>query len=167
MKRLTLCFFSLAICSINVFAQTDSIQHGKDSIANSTIVPKKVDIEIEKVTIGIPKVKFTETTHDFGNVKQSIAVSCEFEYTNTGTAVIAIEDVQRGCGCTTPEWTREPVYPGAKGKIKAIYQGSETGDFSKSVTVKFTNGDLVFLTLKGTVEETSYKPSGREFVPDH
>ena len=69
-----------------------------------------------------PKLTFDKTQHDFGKVSESDgAASYGFAFKNTGTAPLIIQDVRTTCGCTTPEWTREPVRPGATGFIKVSY----------------------------------------------
>lgn len=105
-------------------------------------------------------IEFEFTTHDFGKVYQGKSVSCEFNFTNKGKAPLVLSSVQPGCGCTTPEWPKEPIMPGQKSKIKAIYNpGSYKGKFGKGITVQSNaeNGS-VLLSIKGTVEEIPSEP---------
>jgi len=101
-----------------------------------------------------PKVKFTKDTHDFGKVAESAnSVSHEFTFKNTGTAPFLIQRVQTTCGCTSPEYTNEPVLPGKEGKIKITYSTvGRVGTFNKDITV-FTNvSDTIYrLIIKGEV----------------
>lgn len=101
-----------------------------------------------------PKVEFTKTSHDFGKVAESTkTATCEFTFKNVGTAPLLIQRVGVSCGCTTPEYTSEPVLPGKEGKIKVSYSTvGRPGVFSKDVNV-FTNvADTVYrLTIKGEV----------------
>jgi len=99
-------------------------------------------------------VKFTSIDHDFGEVKQGVPPTHAFEFTNTGTEPIVIQNVQTSCGCTSPSWTREPIAPGAKGEIKLSYNAAAMGYFHKSATV-VTSGtpSPVTLHIKGTVVE--------------
>lgn len=101
-----------------------------------------------------PKVEFKKSSHDFGKVAESSkTVTCEFTFKNVGTAPFLIQRVQASCGCTTPEYTSEPVLPGKEGKIKVSYSTvGRPGVFSKDVNV-FTNvADTVYrLTIKGEV----------------
>lgn len=63
-----------------------------------------------------------ETSHDFGQIKEADGkVSATFVVKNTGDAPLAITRVIASCGCTTPEWTKEPIAPGASGNIKITY----------------------------------------------
>jgi len=140
------------LVAINASGQINIEPKSPNGVFDTTVVPTKMDINFEKVTVGIAKVSFKELTHDFGNIIQNVPAEYNFEFTNTGTEVVAVEEVKNGCGCTTPEWTRNPIAKGAKSNIKAIYNSSEVGNFSKSFTVKFSNGEFFILTLKGVVE---------------
>jgi hypothetical protein len=68
--------------------------------------------------------------------------------------------VQPSCGCTAPEWSKEPIAPGAKGKIRAVYNSyARPGSFQKYITVKSNaEGGDVALTIKGVVEPTPPEP---------
>lgn len=101
-----------------------------------------------------PKVTFQKAVHDFGKVAESAgSVSCEFTFKNTGTAPFLIQRVQASCGCTTPDYTNEPVLPGKEGKIKVTYSTTgRPGTFSKDVTVFSNVPDSIYrLNIKGEV----------------
>lgn len=85
-----------------------------------------------------PMMSFEKTKHNFGAVKQDGGnVDYKFIFTNTGAKPIIIEDVTSSCGCTTPEWSKAPVMPGAKGFITASFNPKgRPGHFDKSITVK-------------------------------
>ncbi len=90
--------------------------------------------------------------HDFGKIKQGVPVTHEFKFTNNGKVTMVITNVAPSCGCTTPDWTREPIAPGGQGFIKATYNAASPGAFNKSVTVtsNIENG-FVQLFIKGEV----------------
>ncbi|MDR1884440.1 MAG: DUF1573 domain-containing protein [Prevotella sp.] len=101
-----------------------------------------------------PKIVFEKAVHDFGKVTESAgSVSCEFRFKNTGTAPFLIQRVQASCGCTTPEYTNEPVLPGKEGKIKVTYSTTDRiGTFNKDVTVFSNVPDSIYkLNIKGEV----------------
>ena len=56
------------------------------------------------------------------------------------------------CGCTVPEYTKEPIMPGKKGTIKVTYNGTGKypGHFKKSITLR-TNAktEMVRLYIEG------------------
>ncbi|HYG50265.1 MAG TPA: DUF1573 domain-containing protein, partial [Flavobacteriales bacterium] len=70
-------------------------------------------------------VQWAKMVHDFGNVKQNSTNSFDFEFTNTGTEPLQITDAKGSCGCTVPEYPKEPVMPGETGKIHVEYKPGE------------------------------------------
>ena len=95
-----------------------------------------------------------ETSHDFRQIKEADGkVSATFVVKNTGDAPLAITRVIASCGCTTPEWTKEPIAPGASGNIKITYDPKgRPGPFSKTISV-YSNGKTgsFILTIRGEV----------------
>ena len=77
---------------------------------------------------------------------------CEFIFTNKGDLPLIINSVRASCGCTAPDWTREPVLPGKTWVIKAAYNTQIPGAFTKTITV-YSNAvnSPVILTIKGDV----------------
>lgn len=84
---------------------------------------------------------FATTEADLGFIREEKGVvKCEFEFKNTGTSPLIIIDVKASCGCTNPDFPRQPIAPGKKGKIKVKYNpAGVSGGFRKSLIVK-TNG---------------------------
>lgn len=102
-----------------------------------------------------PKISFNETTHDFGKFKEVDGkVSHKFEFVNAGGSDLIIQNVSASCGCTAPNWTREPIPPGGKGFVAATYNpAGRPGAFRKYVTViSNSNPGSVRLTIAGEVE---------------
>lgn len=99
---------------------------------------------------------FDNQNFDFGKIKQGTPVTHEFKFTNTGKVPMIITNVQASCGCTTPDWSKEPIAPGQKGFIKATYNAASVGAFNKAVTVtaNIPNGS-VQLFIKGEVQTTA------------
>ena len=98
-------------------------------------------------------MKMSETVWDFGTIKQKSPVSHEFTFTNTGDGNLVILDATAECGCTTPEYPKNPIAPGKSGKIKVTYNPvGRPGSFEKTVTIK-TNGSpkKVRVKSRGTV----------------
>ena len=73
-------------------------------------------------------ISFNETSFNFGEMQESGGLQIhKFEFTNTGGEALIIQNVSTSCGCTTPEWTKEPVKPGQKGFVSAAYNPVEIG----------------------------------------
>ena len=98
----------------------------------------------------------TATSHDFGVIKEADGkVSHTFVIKNEGEAPLVVTRVIASCGCTTPEWTKEPIAPGKTGDIKVTYNpAGRSGPFSKSISV-YSNGKTgsFLLTIRGEVKE--------------
>jgi hypothetical protein len=97
-------------------------------------------------------IKFEKLVHDFGKIPVQGDASCEFVYTNTGNIPLLLTNVKTSCGCTAPEWTKEPVLPGEKGVIKVKYTTvHRPNPINKSITV-LSNADNPSIILKITGE---------------
>jgi len=84
-----------------------------------------------------PVITFSKTEHDFGKINEADGrVSTVFEFKNDGMAPLVLSNVRASCGCTTPNWTREPVEPGQTGKITVTYNpNGRPGRFQKTITI--------------------------------
>ncbi len=71
-----------------------------------------------------PVLTLEKTSHDFGNITQGDVVERIFAFTNTGNEPLIITNIQTSCGCTTPEWPRNPIMPGGKGEIKVGFNSA-------------------------------------------
>ncbi|MDX1651168.1 MAG: DUF1573 domain-containing protein [Brumimicrobium sp.] len=100
------------------------------------------------------KIEFEKETHDYGTIKQYGDGTCEFKFKNTGNEPLMISNAKGSCGCTVPEWPREPIAPGETGVIKVKYDTKRVGPFGKSVTLQSNavNAPTKTLRIKGTVE---------------
>ena len=103
------------------------------------------------------QIKFEKTTHNFGSFSEkNPKVTCTFSFTNDGEQPLVINQAIASCGCTVPEYTKEPVKPGEKGEIKVTYNGAGKfpGHFKKSITVR-TNGavEMTRLYIEGDMTE--------------
>lgn len=101
-----------------------------------------------------PQIEFEKLEHDYGTVEQGGDGATEFVFTNTGTEPLIISKAKGSCGCTVPEWPKEPIAPGAKSAIKVKYDTKRVGPISKSVTITSNSVDnsTALLKIKGTVE---------------
>ena len=105
-------------------------------------------------------IRFDQKVHDFGDVLIAEGpVSCIFTFTNIGSQPIVVQNVISSCGCTTPEWTREPVRPGGTGTIQATFSNDQGPfPFDKTLTVYVGVGSSslerpVLLRLRGVSHE--------------
>lgn len=96
-------------------------------------------------------LKFKETEHDFAQIPQGKPVYYSFEIVNTGKTPLKLDDVHATCGCTTPEWSREPIAPGATAIIKVGYNAAAEGAFDKPITVTYNGNMVKQMKIKGIV----------------
>jgi len=130
MKKLFFSFAFLLVAIVSVNAQNTAVQAGA-------------------------KIEFSKETHDYGNIKYDGEPYCTFEFKNTGDQPLIISNAKGSCGCTVPEWPKEPIAPGAKGSIRVKYDTKRPGPINKSVTINSNavnvEGGISVLRIKGEV----------------
>ncbi|MBS1615674.1 MAG: DUF1573 domain-containing protein [Bacteroidetes bacterium] len=138
MKKVILSLAFLSLLAPATFAQTSKKEPAKAE-AKSSLTPENIDFKSE--------------SYDFGTVPEGPSAEHVFLFKNTGKEPIVIQRVQPSCGCTAPDWSKEPIAPGKTGMVKATYgtQG-RPGHFEKTMTV-FTNAGVKTVSFKGTVEQ--------------
>lgn len=114
----------------------------------------------------VKPMQFQELIHDFGYVDQDGGpVTYSFQFANVSNRPVKILSVQASCGCTTPDWTKDPIGPGGSGFVQASYDPKgRPGYFNKSLTVA-TDADSnpVILQIKGQVSTGNGLPQPSEF----
>lgn len=95
-------------------------------------------------------IVFDEYEYDFGEVEQGKATHT-FNFVNTGREPIVVQAVQSTCGCTVPNYSKEPILPGKKGVVTVTYKNA--GLISRTVTV-VSNAEpaRVILRIKGNAK---------------
>lgn len=103
----------------------------------------------------ITTIDFKESTHDFGNILQDSENTKIFTFTNTGTEPLVIESAKGSCGCTVPQYPKEPIAPGGTGEIKVVYKpGKQKNKQNKQVTITAnTEPSSTILTILADVAE--------------
>ena len=132
----------LASCS-----NTDDKKITTDLVNNPLTAEKNAD------QVDMPKIELSQDFFDFGKINQKESVSTEFVIKNTGDAPLLIRSAKGSCGCTVPEWPKEPVSVGEEAVIKVTFNsGNKKGKQNKTVTL-VTNAipSTKVLTIKGTV----------------
>jgi hypothetical protein len=101
-----------------------------------------------------PLMTFDVMEHNFGTIKQGEVATYEFKFKNTGKEPLVISEAHGSCGCTVPDWPKDPIAPGKTGIIKVTFNSTgKSGAIDKTVTINSNNRDgIVTLHMKGTVE---------------
>lgn len=157
MKKLIL---SVAIVSV-LFAcsgNNDSQELTTDLINNPNSASSS---EVDKDEL--PFFEFVEEVVDFGTITQGEVVSTNFKFKNVGKSDLIISSAQGSCGCTVPEWPKEPIKPGEEGKIAVTFNSTgKQGKQNKTITlVANTIPNTKVIALKGDV----LVPKGHENDP--
>lgn len=142
MKKL----FSLAVLAIVTFNMSCSQTSSADNA---------VDIDAQG-----PTIKFNVLEHDFGTIEKGGDGTFEFVFKNEGSEPLVLNNVRSSCGCTVPQWPREPILGGKKAGIKVKYDTRRLGPFNKSITVYSNAGSTpVVLRIKGNVVDPAQQKS--------
>lgn len=98
------------------------------------------------------EIWFDNYIHDYGEIEVDSDGTWSFSFKNLGESAIVINRVRSTCGCTVPEWSREPIEPGNEGSITVKYNTALTGTFMKSLMVYSSAANSpVKLQIKGKV----------------
>ncbi len=95
--------------------------------------------------------QFRQTEYDFGKIPQGKPVYYSFEVINASDKPLKIDNITVACGCTTPEWSKEEIAPGASTLIKVGYNSASEGYFEKYITVQYNANIQKQIKIKGTV----------------
>ena len=100
-----------------------------------------------------PVMLFDTLEHDFGTIIEGEQVVCYFDYVNNGIQDLVISSVEAGCGCTTPQWSREPLGSGERQRLQLIFDATgRSGVQRKQVTVRSNASDPVIrLTVRANI----------------
>ena len=110
---------------------------------------KEAKAEISKTE---DPVSFDKTTHSFGDLEKDVPATATFTVKNNRTEPLIITHVSTSCGCTAPEFTKEPIATGKTGTVKLKYNSKAMGYFKKSAQVKTKDGKFFTLYIDGTVK---------------
>ena len=113
---------------------------------DKTTFTKKADDRQAKLT-------FTDREHDFGEVEEGEVVERIFTFKNTGDYPLMLQDIRTTCGCTAPEWTKEPIAPKEEGKIIVRFNTAHKAGQQRKVITVISNASnsSESLVLFGTV----------------
>lgn len=101
-----------------------------------------------------PSISIDKEVHDYGEIEKGGDPYCEFTITNNGTEPLIVSNAKGSCGCTVPEWSKEPIFPGKTSIIKVRYDTKRVGPINKSVTLtsNAVNEPTKVIRIKGNVK---------------
>ncbi|EJL72134.1 DUF1573 domain-containing protein [Chryseobacterium populi] len=163
MKK-TLSIIALSIIGFGLVSckkENKEVQGAETSTTDSAAVTTPADSAVAPVSAETPaaapasnqpstSIALSESNFNFGNIKKGDKVEHIYEITNTGTNPLVISEVKPGCGCTVPEFTKEPILPGKKGKITLHFDSTNfDGNVNKFADV-YANVDKAPIKLTFT-----------------
>lgn len=120
------------------------------TLASFTSSSKSTINEIEKTVFAV--IDWDKKTLDAGQVNKGNPVKLTFEFSNSGSVPLTIQNVKPSCGCTVASFPKEPIMPGEKAEITTTYNAAKVGKFRKSVVVTSnTDPAKQTLVIKGEV----------------
>ena len=134
------------------------------------IISCTVNAQNQQANNSTPKATFTidNNIFDYGTIPEDGGLAYHtFMIKNTGKDPLVIKQVTASCGCTTPDWTKEPIASGKTGEVKVAYNPlGRPGPFKKIISVYCENADPVQLVITGSVgKKNSDAPKVPIFTP--
>lgn len=153
MIRKSIGLFALSVVVLSTACKQESVA---DKISDADM---KV-VATEKASIGkLPKMQLSKEVHDFGTIAEGTVAETEFFVTNIGEVDLIINDAKASCGCTVPEFPKEPIKPGDSAPIKVSFDSKgKPGAQEKTVTLT-TNSEkgTELLKIKANVTPMAAK----------
>ncbi|NJN27670.1 MAG: DUF1573 domain-containing protein [Cyclobacteriaceae bacterium] len=156
--------FTIAVSMVLVFACTSKKQENNikslerriaelENKSNTTTQNESAGSDEESNMSEYAQMTFEMTEYDFGSVKEGDIVDYTFKFTNTGENMLVISKATATCGCTVPEWPKEPIKPGESGEIRVKFDSKGRKDLqTKYVNINAnTKPEVTRLKLSGNV----------------
>ncbi len=120
---------------INNVSQDKPITATINNNGNATITPQGTGVTAPEGPLAA--IKFEKYEHDFGTVKALTNNKYKFKFTNSGTVPLTIQDARASCGCTVPNWPKQPIMPNQTSEIEVEFTPKENqlGAQDKSITI--------------------------------
>lgn len=166
MKKNFILFAALALAVVFTACKNEGNESATESTPETTNTESTAPTSTTnaEATAEVPAgptttIEFENSTYDFGTIDEGEKVQYAYKFKNTGTEPLVISNAKGSCGCTVPNWPREPIAPGGTGEIMVEFdskgKGKEGGQKqTKRVTVTAnTDPANTFLTITGTVSK--------------
>lgn len=104
--------------------------------SNADLIRMPVSAKDPIDSINVAKFEFEEEVYNFGTTREGKTVAHDYKFTNTGKVPLLIKDARSTCGCTVPDWPKEPIPPGEGGVIKVSFNtAGKTENQTKPITI--------------------------------
>ncbi len=126
----------LSILSLSLMTISCAENASKKIKSENLELAKERDNEIK---VGGAKIKFEKTEHDFGTINEGDIVDTVFSFKNSGKSELIITSAKGSCGCTVPEWPKEPIMPGEEGQIRVKFNSDKKPNLQQKTITLVTN----------------------------
>jgi len=107
-----------------------------NALSNQQIIRNPATAKITVDTNNMAVLSFEEKLFQFEEVESGTVVEHDFSFSNTGTVPLLITHARSTCGCTVPQWPKEPILPGEGGIISVKFDTKHRkGNQKKPVSV--------------------------------
>ena len=149
-------YFSILIITLNLSFSCKSERENLFAKAVSTDLFSEVEIPTKDGKVEqskMAKIEFAELTYDFGKVKEGEVVEHIFKFKNTGSKDLLLLYHQATCGCTVPDFSKDPFSPGSSGELKIAFdtKGKKLSQTKKIKIFSNTYPNMTELTIQGYV----------------
>jgi hypothetical protein len=142
------------ICSFVILAFLSAC--GNEKTNNKT--PQDIS-ELQKIAADTPnftQIQWIDSVYNFGTIEEGAQIQVRFKFKNIGNKPLYLTEVKAGCGCTTPDYTKEAIEPSKEGWINGVFDSkNQMGEVHKYIMVKTNtiNGTEHKLMFTGTVNK--------------
>lgn len=154
MKKYFLGALSIATLLVATACSNDKKMEGDENADLVDLVRNPITAGAETANPDeLPNIKFDTEEHDFGTIQQGEKVQYAFKFKNTGKVDLIISSAQGSCGCTVPQYPKQPLKPGTEATIDVTFDSAgKQGKQNKTVTL-ITNciPSTKVLTIMGDV----------------
>ncbi|MDQ3108406.1 MAG: DUF1573 domain-containing protein [Bacteroidota bacterium] len=135
------------------------------AVGFSSCAPKEKKVTTDLVNINDkpvgkdPVMKFETEVHDFGKISQGERVSYSFKFKNTGGSDLIIYEAHGSCGCTVPQFPKDPVGPGEEEVINVEFNSEGKREMQEKTVTLTTNcsPNTKVITIKANVVVPDYR----------
>jgi hypothetical protein len=151
--------FTLASCKNDKASESANPAPAATTTPQAAATPATQANTVPAYTGPSTTMTFGEPTHDFGKIMDGDKVEHVFVFENTGSEPLVISNAKGSCGCTVPDWPKDPIKPGATGEIKVVYNSKGKGKVggkneNKTVTITAnTTPPETRIFVKGIVDK--------------
>ena len=142
-------FILVLIFSVAISCHSTS----EDKVITTDLVSSPLTANQTAEKVLTPKIQMDEESFDFGEIEQGESVTHDFVLKNIGDANLIISTAKGSCGCTVPEWPKEPITKAEQATIKVTFNSAgKLGKQNKKVTL-VTNAipNTKVITITGNV----------------